>query len=85
MQAYQNTDKEIWRRVPGDYYSPSMHATEQGGIGMNLHGHVIVAPIETWHHMAEKIMCVDPDLPRWRYRLAKWLLRWDKKIKYRPE
>jgi hypothetical protein len=38
----QNTDKEIWREKAGDYYSDSIHVTEQSGIGMNCGGHVIV-------------------------------------------
>ncbi len=47
--AAKNTDREIWRRIPGDYYSPSIFVTEKGGIGINIGGHVIVAPIERWH------------------------------------
>lgn len=80
----QNTDREIWRRKPGDFYSPSIYVTQSGGIGMNCHGHVIVAPLEKWHHCAEKTLCVDPSLPHWRYWLAMWLLKWDEKIKYPP-
>ena len=45
----ENTDKEIWREVEGDYYSPSIHVTESGGIGVNVGGYVIVAPVEEWH------------------------------------
>jgi hypothetical protein len=69
-----NTDKEIWRKKPGDYYAPSIHVTEGGGIGMNVGGHVIVAPIERWHEAAELLMCVNPCLPEWRRKLAMWLL-----------
>ena len=69
-----NTDKEIWRKKPGDYYAPSIHVTEGGGIGMNVGGHVIVAPIERWHDAAELLMCVNPYLPEWRRKLAMWLL-----------
>ncbi len=43
-----NTDKEIWRKIPDDYYSPSIHVTESGGIGINVGGYVLVAPIERW-------------------------------------
>jgi hypothetical protein len=53
-----------------------MHATEPGGIGINCGGHVIVAPVERWHDCGEKLLCVDPTLPRWRWKLAMRLLRW---------
>jgi hypothetical protein len=53
--AKQNTDKEIWRKVPGDYYSPSIHVTEGGGIGFNVGGYVIVQPIEAWHAQDKEI------------------------------
>jgi hypothetical protein len=47
-QGAENTDKEIWRRKPDDYYSPSIHVTAEGGIGMNVGGRVIVMDIEDW-------------------------------------
>jgi hypothetical protein len=79
MTPYRNTDRELWRKVPGDFYSPSIHVTKSGGIGINCGGHAIVAPVEKWHDCGEKLMCVDVDLPTWRWRLAMWLLRWSKK------
>ena len=48
-EACENTDREIWRKVPGDYYAPSIHVTAEGNIGINVGGTVIVAPVETWH------------------------------------
>lgn len=45
----ENTDKEIWRKREGDYYSPSIHVTQSGGVGINVGGHVIVMPVEKWH------------------------------------
>jgi hypothetical protein len=48
-KGVMNTDKEIWRRNPDDYYSPSIHVTKEGNIGINVGGKVIIAPIETWH------------------------------------
>ena len=48
----KNTDKNIWRKVEGDYYSPSIHVTENGNIGINVGGHVIVKPIEDWFSLA---------------------------------
>jgi hypothetical protein len=76
FKPVENTDREIWRRSPGDFYSPSMHETKGGGIGINCGGHVIVAPVERWHDCGVKLLCVDPKLPRWRWRLAMRLLRW---------
>lgn len=47
-----NTDREIWRRTPDDFYSPSIHVTAEGGIGMNVGGRVVVMDIEDWHRLA---------------------------------
>ena len=73
--AKKNTDRELWRKVPGDYYSPSIHATEGGGIGINVGGHVIVAPVEKWHESGELFLCVNLGIPNWQHRLAIWLLK----------
>lgn len=48
----QNTDRELWREKEGDYYSPSIHVTEQGGIGIDVGGYVIVMPLRGWHKLA---------------------------------
>jgi len=50
----ENTDKEIWRKVKDDYYSPSIHVTENNGIGLNVGGLVIVKTIEEWHELAKR-------------------------------
>jgi hypothetical protein len=55
-----NTDKEIWRKVKDDYYSPSIHVTADGRIGIDVGGRVIVAPIEKWHDAGENYLNV-PD------------------------
>jgi hypothetical protein len=47
-----NTDREIWRETPDDYYSPSIHVTQQSGIGINVGGTVIVMPVRDWHALA---------------------------------
>ena len=52
--AAKNTDKEIWRKIPGDVYSPSIHVTERGDIGIQVGGRVIVLPIEAWFTAAAK-------------------------------
>lgn len=73
-EAALNTDKVIWRLDPGNYYSPSIHITKGNGIGINCNGHVLVAPIEAWHCAGNRVLAVDPALPKWRKRLAWWLL-----------
>lgn len=54
-QEYVNTDREIWREREGDYYADSIHVTEQGGIGINCGGHVIVKPVREWHRLASAL------------------------------
>ena len=46
--ACQNTDVELWRETPGDYYADSIHVTKTGGIGINCGGTVIVKPLRDW-------------------------------------
>lgn len=48
-----NTDKEIFRLYKDDHYSPSVHVTIDGKIGMNIGGFVIVKSIRDWHNMAK--------------------------------
>lgn len=60
--AAKNTDRELFRERlddasdPGDYYAPSVHVTQDGMIGMNVGGHVIVMPIGDWHKAARYIL-----------------------------
>jgi len=49
VSGAKNTDKEIWRKVEGDYYSSSIHVTKEGAIGINVGGTVFVMPVEKWH------------------------------------
>lgn len=51
-QACKNTDKEIWREKPGDHYSPSIHVTADGAIGISVDGMVIVRSVKEWHRLA---------------------------------
>ncbi len=53
-RAAKNTDKEIWRKVKDDYFSPSIHVTRSGSIGIDVGGFVIVAPVEEWHEAMQK-------------------------------
>lgn len=58
-QAVTNTDKEIWRECPEDYYSnrvmDSIHVTKDGGIGINCGGHVRVMRVGEWHSLAAEV------------------------------
>ena len=74
--GFKNTDREIWRGTYDNYYEPSIHVTEFNGIGINVGGHVIVAPVEEWHKAGNKILCVDPNLKEWKRKIAYWLLGW---------
>lgn len=53
-KAYVNTDRELWREIPDDYYSPSIHVTSDNKIGINVGGTVFVKDIRDWHKLAEK-------------------------------
>jgi len=48
-----NIDRLLWREagiMPGD--SPSIHVTQDGCIGINVGGLVIVKPVREWHALA---------------------------------
>lgn len=57
-QAAQNTDTEIWHETSGDFYSPSIHVTNKGAIGINVGGTVIVKDVRKWHAMADHPQCL---------------------------
>jgi hypothetical protein len=48
----ENTDTEIWRERPGDYYADSIFVTAEGNIGLNCGGLCIIKPIREWHALA---------------------------------
>lgn len=58
QRAYENTDRELWRREGGEacdphnFYQPSIHVTKQGAIGINVGGTVYVKSVEDWHALA---------------------------------
>lgn len=54
MTAVENTDRELWREIDGDYYAPSLHVTKHGGIGINVGGYVYVKRLRDWHALAAK-------------------------------
>jgi len=47
---YENTDREIWRAIPNDYYSPSIFVTKENNIGINVGGRVSVKTVEQWYN-----------------------------------
>jgi hypothetical protein len=49
----KNTDRELWCEREGDFYADSLHVTQDGKIGMNCGGYVIVLPIRKWHEIAK--------------------------------
>lgn len=57
-QVYENTDVELWRKPSKSdgmsYYSPSIHVTKQGLIGINVGGDVYQLSIERWHELAKQ-------------------------------
>lgn len=55
-QPALNTDRELWRKVPGDYYSPRIHVTDGDGIGIDVGGNVIVLPVELWHRAGKTFL-----------------------------
>jgi len=78
-ECCKNTDKEIWRKIPGDYYSDSIHVTEGNGIGINCGGFVIVAQIETWHRWGEKMLSLRLIKPSWVRKLIIWVIDYNAK------
>lgn len=49
---FKNTNREIWRERPDDFYAPSIFVNEQGGIGISVGGHVITRTVREWHNLA---------------------------------
>lgn len=55
--ACKNTDVQIWQKNKGDCFSPSIHVTSFGGIGITVGGRVIIKSIEDWHRMGMLKLC----------------------------
>jgi len=54
-QPSKNTDTELFRETEGDYYSPSLHETKDGKIGIDVGAHVIVKSLREWHGLATEM------------------------------
>ena len=52
--AAQNTDIELWRETPGDYYADSVFVTKGGGIGIKVAGKVYVRTPRRWQELVEE-------------------------------
>jgi 8-oxo-dGTP diphosphatase len=63
VKCAKNTDRELWQATDS-YYSPSIHATEGDGVGINVGGHVIVMPIEKWHQLGKQALKMAKEKPR---------------------
>lgn len=59
----KNTDRELFRERlndpldPGDVYSPSIHVTQNGMIGMSVGGRIIQMSIRDWFKAARSLAC----------------------------
>lgn len=84
--AYINTNVELFREKLGDkldpdnYYSPSVHVTQSGAIGMNVGGFVIVMSIRAWHDAAQQYAHPTAFGVGMRARLARWLVSLGKSL-----
>ena len=54
VKMAKNTDRELWRSPPGDYYAHRVFVTEGGGIGIDVGGNVIVMRLAQWHATARQ-------------------------------
>lgn len=65
-EPVENTDKEIWREIEGEYYCPKIFVTEQNAIGIDVGGHVYVKTVYEWHQQADRISELEKELSWWR-------------------
>ena len=67
-QQFANTDREVWREREGDYYADSIHVTENGDIGINCGGRVVVLPVREWHRRALQSLTTSTPERLWLWR-----------------
>lgn len=58
--SFENTDVELFREKPNDAYSPSLHVTREGSIGINVGGRVHVMSLSKWHQLASEKYPIKP-------------------------
>lgn len=79
-----NTDRELWRETKDHYYSPSIHVTEHGGIGINVGGTVHVMGVRTWHALADRIRQLEAERDQWKAAHDEMVVR-NKLLRNRPD
>ena len=52
-KASVNTDQEIYREIPGDFYSSSISITRDKDIQIHKGGRVIELPLKKWFELGE--------------------------------
>jgi len=68
----QNQNRELWRQDmhdemdPGNYYAPSVFVAGDGGIGIDVGGHVTVRPVREWAAMPAEIARLRAELEQAR-------------------
>ena len=53
-QTCENTDREIWRKVPGDFYSPSISVSADNEIIITVAGKAYQAPVGLWFELMRR-------------------------------
>lgn len=53
-----NTNRELWREDESAF-AASLFVTEDGGIGINVGGLVIVQPLRVWHEQAARLAALE--------------------------
>jgi hypothetical protein len=76
-QQSKNNDKQLWRKVPDDYYSPSISVTEQGNISLHVGGICITHPVEHWFKLASQQIDALYKVDGLREKIAKITEKWN--------
>ena len=52
--AAKNTGREIWRKKPGDHYSPSISVSADNEIIIKVAGKAFQAPVNVWFELMRR-------------------------------
>lgn len=55
-EACQNTEREIWREKPDDYYAASISVNDLGRIFIQVGGAVYGMSVQQWHSLASQTL-----------------------------
>lgn len=69
----KNTDRELWRERADDYYTPSIHVTQDGAIGINVGGSVIVQSLADWHAAARRVEGLEAENAELAKQIREWV------------